>query len=394
MRSTLGKTWQAVWRRKDGLVLALCFAACCMSFSEVIVSLVIGFMTWVTYEILWRRNRKMILAVVSAVVSLAALEYFGGVVIRARVAGEYDPDIDHRMKPNPAMGINSDGIRCSVEAGDFTADTFNIVLLGDSYTYGIRIDQPADTFAGRLEALANAAAPKRAVRTVNFGWTSSSPLLSFRLLRDIGQKYHPALVVLCLDLSDFHDDLRYQVGAGFVGASPLQFLIHRMGLADEFILLRGRWVLADYWRRLARSRAVIPPERFFITNRPLEESRPFLGPVEENIRAIHRHCRDALGCEFVLVLTPRSYQYSDRECPANWEADNYTVLGPYVKEPEKWLASFQETVDFPCHSLLEDMRRATAFPLYFGDDPHWTEAGHEVIARGLLRVLKEDGLLP
>ena len=41
-------------------------------------------------------------------------------------------------------------------------------------------------------------------------WVSSSPLLNLRLLRDVGHKYRPDLVVYSLDMTDFRDDLHYE----------------------------------------------------------------------------------------------------------------------------------------------------------------------------------------
>jgi len=314
-------------------------------------------------------------------------------VIRSQIAKSYETDENHRMKPNPARGINSDGLLCPVEADDFSGDTLNIIFLGDSFTFGLELADGMDSFPYQVERLLKAESPDARVRCVNFGWTSSSPLLSYRLLREIGAKYRPRLVVLCLDMTDFHDDLRYHLGSPVVGATPIEVIIHHLGLGRWFMLLRSRWVVGDWWQKLATANPVVPKSRFFVVNQPLYKSLPFMRETEENIEDIARYTREKLKAEFALVLLPRSFQYSDRECPNNWEADHYQVGGPFVQEPFKWLEDYQRKVDFPCFSLLDDFRRTTVFPTCFENDPHWTPAGHRVAAEGIIRFLRREGLL-
>ena len=121
---------------------------------------------------------------------------------------EYDQSIDHRMRPD-GDEINSDSLRFRGEAGSIDVDDFNIVFLGDSFTYGLFLEYEDAVPYVTEQQLASRKCDTQ-VRVVNFGWPSSSPLLSVRLLRDIGHKYHPDLVVYMLDMTDFHDDLDYE----------------------------------------------------------------------------------------------------------------------------------------------------------------------------------------
>ncbi|MCZ6697473.1 MAG: hypothetical protein O7D94_00910, partial [Planctomycetota bacterium] len=90
---------------------------------------------------------------------------------------------------------------------------------------------------------------------------------------------------------------------------------------------------------------------------------------------------------------PRSFQYSAVECPDNWERHSYSVLGPFVRQPFVWFDHFKARVDFPCYSLLEALENAAEFPLFFRDDPHWTTAGHKVIAGAVMDILEKEGRL-
>jgi hypothetical protein len=313
-------------------------------------------------------------------------------VIRNRIARTHHVDIDHRMKSNPAAGINADGIRCPVESADFTADTFNIIFLGDSFTFGERLKHGRDAFPAQLEALCQTKYPAARIRTVNFAWVSSSPLLSNRLLADIGAKYKPRLVVLCLDMTD-SDDLRYLVGAQYIGVSPTAFLLAKAGFAEELAELKKRWNFPELWARLLGRKLVVPGDRFFEVNQPLGESVEYMQATEQNLRRIDAYCRDTLKAKFLLVMLPRCFQYSDKESPRNWERYAYTPLGPYVLEPFKWLEAFRPRAGFPCYSLLEDFKKCGVFPTCFDDDPHWTKEGHAVAAKGMLRILEKEGIV-
>ncbi|NNE08418.1 MAG: hypothetical protein HKN20_07645, partial [Gemmatimonadetes bacterium] len=97
-------------------------------------------------------------------------------------------DVDHRLSPDIAEN-NADGIRSAREAADFRPGDENVIFLGDSFVHGLLV-KPEESIPAQFERIANeegATAP--AVRAANFGWVSSSPLLSLRLLRDIGAGY-------------------------------------------------------------------------------------------------------------------------------------------------------------------------------------------------------------
>jgi hypothetical protein len=110
------------------------------------------------------------------------------------------------MPPDdPGIPTNEDGIRSRRRSGDFISDGYNIVFLGDSFIYGHSLELE-ETIPHVVEARLRKRFPEREVRVANFARVSSSPLLSYRQLRDIGARYRPDLVVLGLDMTDFHDD--------------------------------------------------------------------------------------------------------------------------------------------------------------------------------------------
>jgi hypothetical protein len=147
------------------------------------------------------------------------------------------------------------------------------------------------------------------------------------------------------------------------------------------------WVPETYARFLSWTVGGAPTKRFFITEAPLDETRPWFEPLVANVKKIDAWCR-ARGADFVLVIMPRAYQCNARECPHNWEAAEYTVLGPYCLEPFRYFDELRSKVDFPIVSLLDDFKSSTEFPLYCDNDPHWNAAGQRVAARALVRAIE------
>ncbi len=379
--------------RADVIAGIVCYLLAAAMFTQLATTLVIGLITAGLYLVFWRRSWKAIVLAVSIALSAWALEYFGGMVIRWKIAKTHHIGLDHRMKPNAWAGINSDGLRCSVEADDFHEETYNIVFLGDSFTYGEGLRPGEEPFPAVIEEMLGSRQTGAKVRTINFGWVSASPLLSARQLREIGAKYKPDLVVLCLDLTDFHDDLSYALGPRYVGVSPIGYLVKRADLGFFLYELRDRWNLATLWDAVTGRKTVLPKDRFFAINRPLGESLEYMAQTEANVRDIADYSRQALDARFILILLPRSFQYSDRECPDDWERPTYTPLGPFVEEPFKWLAAFAARVDFPCFGLLEDFKKTRVFPTCLYNDPHWNLDGHKVAAEAIVKILERQGVV-
>ena len=382
--------------RRDAIVLTVCFLVCALHFSDVLTTLVIGLMTVTAYQVFYRRNRKVVALVVSVILSFLALSYFGNIVVRRAIAMTNTTDVDHRNKPSKERGINAEGFRCTADASDFTSETFNILCFGDSFTFGFLLERADQAYPQVLERMIADTHPARRVRMVNCGWVSCSPLIANRALKEHAAKYKPSLIIYALDMTDFQDDLRYAYcdRNDTFNVSSVEFLVDRIGVADEYYQLKNRWQLTRYWDRLRGEASLVPREKFFIAGQPLELSRPYLGEIETNLREMGRFCRDDLRVPFALFFYPRHFQLDARESPGDRDSHFYKVLGPYVFEPFRWFEEFRRTAGFPCYSLLSDFQRDKTFPKFFKDDPHWNPAGHRIAAAAFLRVLKKEGLIP
>lgn len=322
--------------------------------------------------------------------ALAITEIWCRRVYRYDIALVRNPE--HRPYPNPPEN-NSDGLRIEKEPEDFKKDDLNIIFLGDSYVYGLK-QYPEIAFPSLYEQLALSKNRDCTINAANFGWVSSSPYLSLRFLKDIGKKYSPDVVFLFVDMTDFHDDLKYKslVEKPTPMYKSLSYFPGIIIMAKKIIVRKGR--KHDWARRLHEDLFGIPSDSFFIVNQPLQESERFTEPILKSIREIAAFTEGELNAKFVLVIFPRSFQYSDKESPKNWERRSYQALGPYSLEPFALFDKFKETVNFPVYSLLKDFQDTDIFPTTLYDDPHWTEKGHRLVAERTYDISKELGIFP
>ncbi len=328
-------------------------------------------------------------------------------VIVAGIARFHELNVDHRMRPFVMDDINSDGIRFRGEAEDLEEDQFVILFLGDSFTYGFHLDYE-ETYPVQCQRYLARAGCRNLV-AVNMGWTSSSPLLSLRLLKEIGYKYKPDLVIYNLDMTDFSDDLRYEAAlrrGGDLEVDPWS-VVHKLlamwapalavnlGRLDETGIHFRTPRSARIEVGLRRSGPSFAGEKYFVTNHPLEQTQLDIEQgVVKNLAEMYRFCRDVLHVPMALVIYPRAFQVSLKESPENDERGLYEPLGPYVLEPFRYFHRHRDDLPYPVFSLLDDFRNAEQFPLFFEDDPHWNAAGARLAAEAVSRRLMAAGLVP
>ena len=223
-------------------------------------------------------------------------------LVISRVAASYELNVDHRLWPD-GNEINSDSARFRGEAEDLSDDDHVMLFLGDSFTFGFNLAYDA-SYPYRFEEMVRGPQCRAPVRAVNMGWTSASPLLALRLLRQVGAKYRPSLVIYSLDMTDFHDDLRYERRL----REEEDFEFDTSAVVERLIAMQLPWassatkivrLATDRLRSVDRGRREalldtlrVPgkDERYFIARRPLEESRPAIeAGVMQNLDDMVQH---------------------------------------------------------------------------------------------------------
>lgn len=283
--------------------------------------------------------------------------------------------------------FNADSLRATREPAEFRPETLNIVFLGDSFTYGAGVAAkqclPYNLELRLRERYTEAGRPASEILVANFGWPSSSPLLSWRRLVEVGDHYQPDIVAMAVDMTDFLDDIKY---AG---------MLERRGIfwwSDKVpVLLR---LLKDFAPRgFERLKALLNPElpqqRFFASMAPLEETRESLLPLVESLDKIDAWCRER-EARFLVFLLPRNFQYSAEEAKLSWERKEYDPLGPYVLEPFRFFEQLEGTLPYPCFSLLPAFQQTDVSPTTLGWDPHWSPEGTLVAVEALLEMLAPE----
>lgn len=289
-------------------------------------------------------------------------------------------DPDHLMHADRHKDLNSDNIRSTHEPQDINIQDTNIIFLGDSFTYGFLLSARA-SIPSQFEVQARTAHPNLNINAINFGWVSSSPLLDYRLLKTIGKKYKPDVVVLSLDLGDFGDDILYT-----------RMLEHR----DIFLFARylpGTTFLLEAIANTLSSDQYeslfgYPKSPMFANEWPLERSRPYIEAYSQKIiDDIARYTTQELHAKFVLVMNPRSFQYSNREALQDWNSymnkrtENSFEIFRYMDE-------LRIARDYPVISLLPSLQNTSVFPTTFGTDSHWNKEGCRLVASLLLENLE------
>jgi len=126
----------------------------------------------------------------------------------------HDEQLGHRLKPNSVRvrdniiyKINSDGLR-DREIGEKDNNTFRIVILGDSFTFGFR-NKLEDTYVKLLERKLDLYNPNINFEVVNAGVSGYGTYQELYFFDRIKDKYDPDLVLLQFYPSDFYDNLYY-----------------------------------------------------------------------------------------------------------------------------------------------------------------------------------------
>jgi hypothetical protein len=294
---------------------------------------------------------------------------------------------DHRIPPHSAKDINGDGIRSRFEADEFREEDFNIIFLGDSFTYGLWL-QDHEAIPQVFEQLARERYPDRKIHVANFGWVSSSPLLSLRLLKDIGKKYHPDLIIQVIDMTDVGDDLYYDAILNHRGIYAIgQYMPTLTLLLQKAIREHTEWDAVSQWM------FGLPRKHYFIVQQPLEQTRYGFDFMKSHIDETHEYADKVLSSRYMLFVIPRYFQYRPEESPGDWEAKmgEYPTQGPYLLEPFKYFAEMKTRVPYPVYSLLPDFQNTSVRPTVFRDDAHPNKEGARVAAQAIFNdCLKEN----
>ena len=371
------------------------------------------------------RRAPLAAMTVSLVLSLLVAEYAAQIVVDRTSGFRQLPSATlHHENPKNAsipdntgvmVRTNPDGLRTSWTRETFRSQRERIVFIGDSFTFGLGVEGD-ESVPENLQILLREHLGRDDVGVLNAGVISYSPFLQRLAFREIYRHYEPTLTILMLDLGDIGDDYKYarQVVPGSDPEQPLfDVASSHYNPDDEVALLKlASPLLTPFYtpwevlRRFQPRRApasgylqfevevdgIVETNRWFILRHPLEKTRPFFEATLSYIQDIARQAR-AAGSEFLLVVPPRYFQWSDRECPKDWAAYSRQLDEPYEYAVFEFFDEAASRVDFPIKSLLPEFRATTKFPLVFEWDAHWNPDGNRFVAEALADYLEQRGMI-
>ena len=295
-------------------------------------------------------------------------------------------DVNHFMDPRNHDDLNSDRIRYQREAADLKASDTNVIFLGDSFVFGFLLSHRA-AIPYQFEEIAEAQLSRQDINGINFGWVSASPYIELELLKKLGKKYQPDVVILDLDIGDFHDDIRYQMMKEHRG-------IYRFSRWLPFTTL----MLENYSQKLSapdyEKWMGFPKSQLFVNERPLSASRSYLeNYTEKNLDAIYQYTQQELGAQFIVFVNPKTFHYNEKESPDNWLKD-IVRRTEYSFEIFDYVDELKKEKPYPVISLLPAFQQTTVFPTAFDKDAHWNRDGYRVAATEMVRQCQRLGCFP
>jgi len=317
--------------------------------------------------------------------------------------------VHHALRPgyaSPNVNTNSMGQRSPEVAIPKPPRTIRVLLLGDSFTFGLRaLDK--DLFARRIEERLQEKFAPMAVEVVNAGVLSYCPLLEYLQYRHQLQILEPDLVILNFDMSDVQDHLAYSRD---LRASPdgVPLFVTEPSLRRQVPSAMPKLLLFEWLgRRIQGIRGrvqstlegvafVRDQDRYLwaLDGGPEmdAEAKSTMAPIA-NLAALLRHFEIPL----VLATYPQPWQVSADATPLPPIRGQYGIGYNTVHlndRPFRKLAAFAAEQQLPFVDATPDFRRdAKPASLFLSNDFHFSPAGHTLYGRVLSDFIVNHELL-
>jgi hypothetical protein len=311
-----------------------------------------------------------------------------------------DPGITYQVQTN-ADGLRNPGLGRQKGAG-----VFRILALGDSFTFGMSVDNP-DSYPAQLQNCLGAEMAG-GVEVLNAGFQGYSADAFYVFYRALGREYQPDAVILGLfaqnDLQDLLENTWELDSAGMPRRveSLIRYVDEREGL------MRFREAPINYRYPLLKD-SHLYQWAYYLSLDP--EPNNYIGlPVERVLRAPYYQQTDWLpanfqafeqtlfilqgfqaelaaeGIPFVVLLIPSGQQYTTT---LDWYKRPLSERNPQAA----FRAAFEESgIEY-----IDLLPVFDSYPLeetYFGQSGHWTPRGNQVAAGAICAELLAGDWLP
>ncbi|MBN1995185.1 MAG: SGNH/GDSL hydrolase family protein [Anaerolineae bacterium] len=333
------------------------------------------------------------------------------------------------------LTFNSLGMHDTEHALEKSPHTFRILVLGDSFTHALQVDETQTTHQVLEDLLNNQGQGEENFEVISGGvvnWGTNQQLVYYR---EQGRYYNPDLVVLMFFIgNDLADNLPGNALTikGFncyapylalcdneLNPTPLTYAPGFSRLQNNCSLLRrtliqGMGALYQHSRLYQQIEPLLVahwPREQFGQNYPLFYTALYLPHEEFELEQAYQITQATLvqlqqeveadGARFAIALiSPWPVVQLAVLSPAEWEIflrDNPTLAEAQVDRPNHRLAEFFDRHDIAYLDLttpMVDYSAANArVPLYFIGEGHWTVEGNRVAAETLFQWLMKNNFL-
>ncbi len=278
---------------------------------------------------------------------------------------------------NQYVQLNSRGFRDYEHTEEKPPGTFRILGIGDSYTFGVRVNFE-DIYLTRLERMLNERYPSRHYEVINMGVPGYGTMEELRLLRKKGLLYQPDLVIVGYVLNDAEHPLLEHLYKKKVRALVAAEPDYSKKLKEISQFYRYVYFLY-FWGIKARDL----DRDGYLASLYSAETNPYLHDVKKALAQMIQLVKQQNG-QVLVVLFP--------------------IFSPDPREEERF-AQARRIVQTTCqhqgayfldmYPLFRDALKSGKAKRYWATpfDAHPNKEAHAIIAEQIFKVIAEEKLI-
>jgi lysophospholipase L1-like esterase len=308
---------------------------------------------------------------------------------------------------------NFDGIRDRREFGDKNRNTFRILSIGDSITFGFGIDQD-ETYPKQMEYLLNKYKKSDKIyEVINAGISGFNASDEANLLEYLNSKYKPDLILWFITGNDFDDSLSVNEKGQMTHSKP------GYAATSEWLRLawglKGRYIYADNFLKSMRE-----PQQCWALGKKYVEKKSVFGKIDSILRRrLYSYCFVASRLKGTYGYKNEGHIPNERIIVTNIPS---IIISPYYKRRFdnailKGIRSAKESntplVLLSFDMLVENKEINDVRKIYFQDiteylampyhrfrslynlgwDGHFNNKGNKLLAKAIVQYLSHTGLI-
>jgi hypothetical protein len=314
---------------------------------------------------------------------------------------QFDPDVGHVLRPNidrPDVKTNSYGFRDREYSPTKPNNSFRIVGLGDSFTFGSVY--PDGIYLEVLERLfeeRNSAIP---VEVINTGVPNYNTIQELKHFKKFGAKFDPDLIILGLfisgDILENRETLVFTVVDGEL-TNPHEapktwqrLLLH----SHVYRLLRGLLQPTARAEDLKQSPhrlgdfVHIEHARLQVCRKTADSTMRGAYRITFDVLLELRNTLRALGIPLLVLVIPDEIQVSPSVFQSVMQVYSLKKGEFDLDKPNRRLKRFCQHNEIWCVDVLRELRlRNKIEPVYIFENTHWNEVACRIAAESLYRFL-------